>query len=101
MHLVQIILPLFDNAGAPIGAELLRAVRQELLDRHGGVTAYSRAPAQGLWHDGARVQRDEVLLVEVMVDDLDRGWWAGYRAELEARFGQEELVIRALAMQRL
>jgi hypothetical protein len=36
-----------------------------------------------------------------MVDSLDRTWWGGYRKVLETRFAQDEVVIRALAMQRL
>jgi hypothetical protein len=101
MHLVQIILPRYTNSGQAIGAHLFAQVRQTLLDRFGGVTAYTRAPAQGLWQDGSGVQRDEVLLYEVMVADLDRAWWSSYRAELEALFQQKELVIRAHPIDRL
>ena len=102
MHLVQLILPLYDNVGNKIEAQLFREVRQVLLDRFGGVTAFTRAPAQGLWQqDGAGVQRDDVLLYEVMVDALDRAWWAAYRQELEARFRQQELVVRAHRIERL
>lgn len=101
MHLVQIILPLYDNEGETIAPELFREVRQQLLDRFGGVTAFTRAPAQGLWQDGARVLRDDVLLYEVMVESLDALWWKSYRRELEARFRQEELVVRAHLIERL
>jgi hypothetical protein len=30
-----------------------------------------------------------------MADWLDRGWWRVYRAELERRFSQDEIVVRA------
>ena len=30
-----------------------------------------------------------------MVEDLDEDWWSSYRRELERRFSQETLVIRA------
>lgn len=101
MHLVQIILPRFANGGEPLGAHLFREVRQVLLDRFGGVTAYTRAPGEGLWQDGSRVERDDVVLYEVMVDELDRDWWAHYRKELEGKFEQQELVIRAHLIERL
>lgn len=102
MHLVQILLPLYDNAGAPLARSLFADVRAELVERFGGVTAYTRAPARGLWKDdGAGVQRDEVVLYEVMADDLDRAWWARYRDALERRFAQEEVVVRAQAIERL
>ena len=101
MHLVQIILPRYSNDGEAIDPSVFRDVRQTLLDRFGGVTAFTRAPAQGLWQDGSSIQRDEVLLYEVMVQELDRSWWAAYRQELEARFEQKELVIRAHRIERL
>lgn len=101
MHLVQIILPLYSNDGEALDRALFRELREELLDRFGGVTAFTRSAADGLWRDGSRVQRDEVVLYEVMVEVLDRPWWAAYRQQLEARFGQQELVLRAHSMERL
>lgn len=101
MHLIQLMLPLYDNAGVAIDRQLFRDVRQVLLERFGGVTAFTRAPAQGLWQDGSRVQRDDVLLYEVMAESLDREWWAAYRRELEDKFRQQELVVRAQPIERL
>ncbi|MDB5752065.1 MAG: hypothetical protein JWP65_2486 [Ramlibacter sp.] len=101
MHLVQILLPLRDNAGDPLPHALFAAVRQELVERFGGMTAYTRAPASGVWDDGGDVERDDIVVYEVMADALDRGWWAGYRAGLEQRFAQEDIVVRAQAIERL
>ena len=50
-------------------------IREELVARLGGVTAFSRIPAEGVWSDQGRKVRDEVILVEVMVETLDRAWW--------------------------
>jgi len=36
-----------------------------------------------------------------MVNGLDRVWWSQYRTALAQRFDQEELVIRALATEKL
>jgi hypothetical protein len=102
MHLVQLLLPLRDNEGAPFPRKALDDVRHELTARFGGVTAHLRAPASGAWKDdGGEVSRDDVVIVEAMVDELDRGWWAGYRRDLEERFRQDELVIRAIPIERL
>lgn len=101
MHLVQIILPLYDNDGQAFPPERFREVRQQLLAQFGGVTAFTRAPAQGLWQDGEQVQRDDVLLYEVMVESLDRAWWVDYRQALEQKFQQQELVMRAHLIERL
>ena len=101
MHLVQLLLPVYDGHGDPLPRDLYATVRQELVDRFGGLTAYTRAPATGLWADAGEVDKDDIVVYEVMVDALDRAWWAGYRAELERRFDQDELMVRALATSRL
>lgn len=103
MHLVQLLLPLYDNTGRATPGTELRRVRDELTERFGGITVHSRAPAEGLWEepdDGERV-RDDVVIYEVMVDELDAEWWGPYRESLERRLRQEELVVRALEIRRL
>jgi hypothetical protein len=96
MHLIQLLLPLHDNAGRDFPHSLYEEVRQELVARFGGLTTYGRAPAKGLWQeDGEGVQKDDIVVYEVMADAVDRAWWAGYRQRLEARFQQEALVVRA------
>jgi hypothetical protein len=95
VHLVQILLPLYDNARAPLPRALYGRVREELTRRFGGLTAFTRAPAEGHWRDEGETTRDDIVVFEVMTDDLDEAWWAAYRRELEERFRQEEIVIRA------
>jgi hypothetical protein len=41
------------------------------------------------------VKRDDIVVVEVMVDALDRTWSKDYRRELEQLFRQDEIVLRA------
>ena len=36
-----------------------------------------------------------------MTEDLDRPWWRGYRRELEKRFRQEVVVIRAQEIEQI
>ncbi len=95
MHLVQLLLPLYTHDGSRVPQAVFGAVRQELLDRFGGLTAYSRAPAKGVWDDAGSVEHDDIVVYEVMVEELDRAWWASYREELAGRFGQKEMVLRA------
>jgi hypothetical protein len=96
VHLVQLLLPLYDNGGEPLPRSLYAAVRDELTERFGGLTAYTRAPAEGVWQDTtARRTRDDIVIYEVMTDELDTRWWADYRRELEVRFRQDALVARA------
>lgn len=101
MHLVQLLLPLRDNDGRPFDPAHHAAVRRELAARFGGLTAYSRAPAEGLWDGPEGRARDDVVVYEVMADQLDRSWWRGLRAALERRFEQDEIVVRAHAVERL
>ena len=96
-HLIQILLPLRDNEGQPFTGDVHGKTRHELLERFGGVTAYQRAPAQGLWKsDDGEVANDEVVIFEVMVEKLERDWWRTYRETLQARFRQDVIVIRAI-----
>jgi hypothetical protein len=102
MYLVQLLLPFYDNAGRRVPHQKFAQVRDELTERYGGVTAYLRSPAQGTWKEGGgAVERDEVVMCEVMVESLDREWWSAYRKALEGRFDQQELVVRASAFERL
>jgi hypothetical protein len=95
MHLVQILLPLYDNEGERFGEEHFCKVRQVLTERFGGLTAYTQAPAKGLWKDEGATRHDDIVVFEVMVKELDAGWWRDYRAALEREFRQDEIVIRA------
>ena len=102
MYLIQLFIPLYDNAGERLPAAQFDAVRGTLTDRFGGVTAFVRAPASGAWEDDeGRVRRDALILVEVMADHVDHGWWAAYRRQLEAQFRQDEILVRATVVERL
>lgn len=102
MHLVQLFLPLYDNAGVAFERSAFDTVRTELTDIFGGVTAFVRSPALGAWEDDdGQVQRDEVVLLEVMAAQVDHGWWARYRTQLQQRFRQDEVLVRAMAVERL
>ena len=97
-YLIQILLPLYDNEGQAFEAREYVELRSELADRFGGVTAYTRAPARGVWKDDAtgQTQRDDIVIFEVMTDRLDHSWWAAFRTQLETRFRQDTLIVRAL-----
>lgn len=101
MHLVQILLPLADNDGRRFDSTAYARVRAELAERYGGITSFTRAPAEGMWKEGGRTNRDDIVVFEVMARDLDRTWWERYRAELEDRFQQEAIVVRAIKVEML
>jgi hypothetical protein len=95
-YLVQMLLPTKDNQGLLFGQDVFHRVRRELTDRFGGATAYSRAPAEGLWDSGQCVRRDDIVVIEVVVEQLDVKWWTVYRQKLEERFHQDQILMRAL-----
>jgi hypothetical protein len=64
MYLNEILLPLFDNAGREFSLGHYREVQQELTERFGGATAFTRAPAHGETKDAGKVVHDEIILVE-------------------------------------
>lgn len=102
MHLIRLLLPLHDNSGRAFPSNYLSQVRAELIERFGGVTAFVRAPAVGLWKENAEdINRDEVVMFEVLSDDLDKEWWASYRKQLEKKFRQDEVLIWASNIIRL
>lgn len=94
-YLIQILLPLYDNAGNRFPEEAYTEVRSDLTDRFGGLTAYSRSPAEGLWARGVQTKIDDIVVFEVMVQALDRDWWRDYKQQLERLFRQDKLVLRA------
>lgn len=100
-HLVQLLLPLRGGAREE-DRRYLNDLREELTHRFGGVTAYLRAPAIGDWKDESNlIERDEIVIVEVMVDELDTGWWADLRERIRKELDQEDLIVRALPYVRL
>jgi hypothetical protein len=98
-----LLLPVYDNDGRRFPHSRYAALRTELTDRFGGLTAYTRAPAQGLWDedDGGPPKHDDIVVYEVMAESLDRDWWSDFRGRLERDFVQDEIVIRAHDVERL
>ncbi len=96
MYLVQILLPLYDKNGRVIPQAQFERTAKELTHHFGGLTAYTRAPAQGIWkRRGKRVMRDDVVVYEVMCRRLQRRWWEAQRIALEKSFRQDAILIRS------
>jgi hypothetical protein len=98
MHLVELLLPLNDNGGRPFGPEKYAVVREHLIERFGGVTTFTRSPAQGTTTDRGKTVHDEIVVFEVMTETLDASWWSRSRRQLEQEFRQDEIVVRASAV---
>ena len=102
MHLIQILLPLYDNEGIAFPQQEYAAVRDELTERFGGITTYLRSPAEGSWRESPWLTiHDEIVIYEVMTENLDREWWHAYREGLARRYRQELLIVRVSEIQLL
>ena len=101
MQLIQILLPLFDNSGRPFPATCHQKVKTELTQQFGGLTSYTRAPAEGAWTKGRKTKREDIVVYEVMANSTKPDWWRLYRRKLEKRFRQQTVVIRAQTVRRL
>lgn len=96
MHLVELFLPCERGDGSPVPEGELQQIVSDMADRFGGVTAFTRSPARGLWKNASEVEEDRIVIVEVMVEDLDMSWWRNYRARLEEQLQQKHVLIRAM-----
>lgn len=95
MFLTQILLPLYDNEGSELPKGNFEVVRKQLIERFGGLTAYTRIPADGFWQkDDERTVRDDLIVYEIMSDHSEVNWWKQYRTTLEKSFLQETIIIR-------
>jgi hypothetical protein len=103
MYLIQVLLPRYDNRGRRLPQKLFDDTSRLLAAKsYGGVTAYTRSPAVGLWNSrGSRLKRDEIIVYEVVTPDLKPKLWKNRRKKWEAAFRQDSILIRASRCQQL
>ncbi len=93
--LIQLLLPLCDEAGQAFPEKYYTAIKKKLTEKFRGVTAYIQSPATGLWRESAqKTTSDKLIIYEVMVSEIDTSFWKSYKAQLEKQFRQKELIIR-------
>jgi len=93
VYLIQLLLPA-DGA--------FEDLKKTLTKRFGGFTAFTQSPAEGMWApEAGHEERDDIIIVEVMTEALDRVWWSRLRAKLESDLKQDLLVIRAQKIETL
>ena len=60
------------------------------------MTCFSQSPAEGIWDESGDVQKDLIVIYEIMANTIDKDWWAKLKKDLEADMEQEEIIIRWL-----
>ena len=102
MVLIQLLLPITAAHPQSGDANALTKTAQELVDAFGGLTAYTRSPAKGVWSSAAGAQdEDDVVMIEVVTERFDRVWWKAYAASLAARFAQDTIHVRSMPVELL
>ena len=100
MHLIQILLPLNDDEGRRFAAQAYERLARELTEKFGGATSFTRTPAEGRWKNKQTTEHEDIAVIEVMAETVEREWWADLRQRLEHEFNQE-VVIRSHQSERL
>ena len=96
MNLVQILLPLYDKQQNPFPDSYYHDMESELTEKFGGMTAYTRSPAKGLWKEKEdKTVKDDIVVLEVMTEKTDKEFWKQYKTNLEALFQQDAIIIRS------
>lgn len=99
MRLIQIILPVHDEKDKAYPKKHYSRIEETLTKKFGGLTAYTRTPADGFWKDERNAARyDDVVILEVMTDKVEKRWWRKYKEQLEKTFAQTEIIIRLQKM---
>ncbi len=98
MYLTEILLPLADNKHKAFKSEYFVAVEKQLTEKFGGLTAFTRTPAEGLWKNNksSKTYRDDIIIFEVLSPEFDKTWWLHYKEELKTTFQQKEIIIRVM-----
>lgn len=95
MYLMQIFVPYGNSADGALREEPYMNLKQELTDRFGGVTVYSRAPVKGIWKPAPGQQEaDDMIIYEVLLGKPDMSYWSSLKSRLEYIFQQQEILMR-------
>ena len=76
---MQILLPKETGKGEPVAKKWFENFLKELTAEFGGATSFVRAPGQGLWRGSGETERDTIAVVEVMAEELAKGYWRKLR----------------------
>lgn len=102
MFLVEVFVPQYFPSGKEIEGEYLEEMRDILLSKFGGSTAFTQCPVEGEWKDASgSIEEDRVIILQVMCEEIDRAWWTNFRNRWQEMLQQKELMIRATTFDRL
>ncbi|MDQ0637814.1 inorganic pyrophosphatase [Pedobacter sp. W3I1] len=91
--LIQLFLPLINS---PSADKKLKALEQKLIKNFGGLSIYAQNPVSGKWREKGQLEKDKMMVFEVMVPIFDQKFWQKLKTSLEKQFNQKEILIRSL-----
>lgn len=95
--MVQLFLPYFDPDGRQFPRSYYNGLKQQLVEKFGGISMYEQAPITGLWKENEQaVQRDRLMIFEVMATTIDVDYWRALKEKLQKKFRQQEVLIRRM-----
>jgi inorganic pyrophosphatase len=99
IKLIQLFLPVVDRDGRPFPKKFFDQVKKKLAEKFDGLSVYTNSVADGYWkNDTNSIEKDQLLVYEVMANKIDLNYWAKLKASLEKQFKQELVVVRCLSM---
>lgn len=90
----DIYLPTVSRAGDTVDSQLLKNIRDRLIQRFGGLTD-TRIANKGFWKSGGTVLRDEIVVWRVLSEEGPAGddFLRGLKAELEKDLKEDKILI--------
>ena len=97
---IEILLPVYDNEGIALPTIEFAWVREILANAFGGVTFFPPPASRRIVEAGRRKsKRDQIVVIAVLVENMDRSWWERFRGDLERRFRQKVVVVTATTVE--
>lgn len=90
---LELILPEKTSGGKPFPETYFEELQEELVNKFGGLTVYSRITAQGFWKKGTEAVQQDVVVYELMLSKFDAHYWKQMKLKLERKFNQDEVMI--------
>ena len=89
--LIEILLPVSDKEGRPFTAGLYQSLRDELTERYRGVTAFTRAPAEGETKAGRKADVKNLTDATYQASFTDEQMFKQIKEGLKDKNGKEKM----------
>jgi mRNA-degrading endonuclease YafQ of YafQ-DinJ toxin-antitoxin module len=101
MYLIELLLPLTNNKDKPFKTKYFEQVQHHLTEKFGGLTAFTRNPAEGVWKQdkSSKPTEDEIIIFEVLTPRFSKKWWQDYKEELKTTFQQKDIIIKVMKIE--